>query len=46
MVATLIEIALVAVVLYAVWNEEKLIAWEDGVKAKIKKKIRERLNVK
>jgi hypothetical protein len=42
MVATLIEIALVAVVLYGVWNEKKLIAFEDKVIAKIK----ERLNVK
>ena len=44
MAATLIEIALVAVVLYGVWNEKKLIAWEDKVIAITKAKIRERLN--
>ena len=42
MLITIIEVAAVALVLYGIINEEKLIAWEDKVKAKVK----ERLNVK
>lgn len=42
MLITIIEVAAVVLVLYGIINEEKLIAWEDKVKAKVK----ERLNVK
>lgn len=42
MLITIIDVAAVVLVLYGIINEEKLIAWEDKVKAKVK----ERLNVK
>ncbi len=42
MLITIIEVAAVVLVLYGIINEEKLIAWED----KFKVKVKERLNVK
>lgn len=35
MIATIIEIILVAVILIALVNEDRLIAWEDRVKEKV-----------
>lgn len=39
-IRTVIEIAGISLLLYGFWHEDKLIAFEDRLKAKIKKEVK------
>lgn len=41
-IQTVFEIALVVIIIYGFWHEDKLIAFEDSLKRRIKKKGAER----